>query len=457
MSKKRIVILGAGLAGLSVAWHLQRKGIECLIFEQESEAGGLCRSKNINGFTPLEIPFSPQDKTKSLTGFTFDCSGHLLHFKHSYTFNLIKNLLGDNLLEHKRSAWIYSYDRYTPYPFQANLYGLPPSIVKECLLGFIHTHRNGHFKKKKNPSFLDWINLTFGKGISRHFMVPYNTKFWTLPPKRLTCDWLDGFIPVPTLTQIIEGTIEESQRQFGYNARFWYPKRGGIVQVPLALASSIKNIYTNCQIAEINLAKKIIKMARGNIERFDYLVSTIPLPEVLYLIKKVPTELISAFKKLRWNSIFNLNLGIQKKDFSGRHWVYFPEKDICFFRTGFFHNFSSSLNPPDKSSLYVEISYSKDKPIDKDKTVLRIKEDLKKVGILKQENRVYIEDINDIKYGYPIYDTYYNQARQEILKYLTRKNIIPCGRYGSWRYISMEEAILDGKAAAQRIAEIKCV
>ena len=51
MAKKRILILGAGLAGLSAAWHLQRKGIDCCIFEKESEVGGLCRSKKINGFT----------------------------------------------------------------------------------------------------------------------------------------------------------------------------------------------------------------------------------------------------------------------------------------------------------------------------------------------------------------------------------------------------------------------
>jgi len=429
MPKKRILILGAGLAGLSTAWHLQKKGIDCQIFERESEIGGICRSKKIKGFT-------------------FDYDGHLLHFKHHHTFNLIKGLLKDNLVQHKRSAWIYSYGQYLRYPFQANLYGLPSSVVKECLLGFIDTLKNGR-PKRGNPNFLDWINRTFGEGIARHFMIPYNTKFWTLPPQELTCEWLDGFIPVPSLNQLLEGTIEESQRQFGYNARFFYPKRGGINQLPLAMARQIKNIYTHCQITEINLFRKEIKMISGNKEKFDYLVSTIPLPELPCMIKELPPEIKSAFSKLRWNSIFNLNLGIDSKDCDGQHWIYFPQKDMRFFRIGFFHNFSSSLAPVDKSALYVEVSYSKDKPIDKSNIVLRIKEDLKKVGILKQENRVCIEDINDIKYGYPIYDTYYNQARQEILEYLTRKNIIPCGRYGSWRYMSMEDVILDGKEVAE--------
>ena len=428
MPKKRILILGAGLAGLSAAWHLQKKGIDCQIFERESEIGGLCRSKKIKGFT-------------------FDYDGHLLHFRHQYTFNLIRRLLGDNLKEHKRNSSIYSYGRYARYPFQANLYGLPSQIARECLMGFIEISKNGH---PTNPAiFLDWINQTFGKGIAKHFMIPYNTKFWTLPPKDLTCEWLDGFIPVPSLSQIIEGTIEESQRQFGYNARFFYPKRGGIKQLPLAMAGQIKNIYTNCQIIGINLIKKEIIMTSGDKEKFDYLVSTIPLPELPCMIKELPPKTKSAFSKLRWNSIFNLNLGIDSKDYDGQHWIYFPQKGLCFFRIGFPHNFSAHLVPSGKSSLYVEVSYSENKPINRNNIVLRIKEDLKKAGLLTPADRICLEDINDIKYGYPIYDINYRKARGEILKFLNQNNIISCGRYGSWRYMSMEDVILDGKKVAE--------
>src|SRR4030042_5019858 len=184
MSKKRILILGAGLAGLSTAWHLQKKGRDCQLFEKESEPGGLCRSKKVNGFT-------------------FDYDGHLLHFRHRYSFNLVNKLLRSNLSAHQRNAWIYAFDSYVPYPFQAKLYGLPPAVVKECLIGFIHTLKNGRPEKKKDLNFFTWINQTFGKGIARHFMVPYNTKFWTMPPQELTCEWLDGFFLVPSLCQLI--------------------------------------------------------------------------------------------------------------------------------------------------------------------------------------------------------------------------------------------------------------
>ena len=432
MAKKKIIVLGAGLAGLSAAWHLQKKGIDCQVFEKESAAGGLCRSKNIDGFT-------------------FDYDGHLLHFRQEYTFNFVKSLLRNNLAEHHRSAWIYSDGAYTRYPFQANLYGLSPMVIKECVLGFIEANKNGHVNTKDNLDFLNWIKRTFGEGIARHFMVPYNKKFWTVAPQELNCDWLDGFIPVPSLKEVVEGTVEENQRQFGYNARFWYPKKGGIVQLASALAGKIKNLHNNCRITKIDLNNKEIKIGPGRREKFDHLVSTIPLPELSSLATGLPGRTLSLFSKLKWNSIFNLNLGVERKESCGRHWVYFPYKEACFFRVGFFHNFSPDLVPQNKGSLYVEVSYSKNRPIDKSTITARIKRELKKVGVLRQNDVICVQDINDIKYGYPIYDKNYRRARGNILEFLLTKGVIPCGRYGSWRYMSMEDALLDGRSAAEKL------
>lgn len=433
MTKKRVLVLGGGLAGLTAAWYIQKRGLDCHVFEKENDAGGLCRSKNINGFT-------------------FDYCGHLLHFKHRLAFNFIRRLLGNNLAEHKKSAWVYSYGKFTRYPFQANLYGLPEAVVKECLLGLIRpSGNNGKLKDKNNLNFLEWCNQAFGKGISRHFMVPYNKKFWTLSLKHLSCDWLDGFIPVPSLDQVIEGTLTDSDRQFGYNARFWYPKQGGINSVVLALANQIKNIHTCCQVTEINLLKKQIKINSGGKEKFDFLISTIPLPEIPYLIRGMPKQVRASFDKLKWNSIFNLNLGISDHGNNRQHWVYFPQQEISFFRAGFPHNFSSHSVPKDKSSLYVEVAYSKNKPIDKKNIIPSIKNDLIGVGILKKGTKICCQDTNDIKYGYPIYDFNYKSSRGAIIKFLERNDIAACGRYGSWRYMSMEDTLMDALRLAKTI------
>ena len=112
---KRIVIVGGGLAGLSAGYHLA--GYDPVVFEKEGAIGGLCRS-----FT--------QD------GFTFDCTGHLIHLKDEYTRDLVARLLPGAFAAHERRAAIFSNSTTTPYPFQANTYGLPPQIIKKCLIGF---------------------------------------------------------------------------------------------------------------------------------------------------------------------------------------------------------------------------------------------------------------------------------------------------------------------------------
>jgi len=430
MANKKILILGAGLAGLSAAWHLQKKGVDCLIFEKEPEAGGLCRSKNIDGFT-------------------FDYCGHLLHFKERYSFNLIKELLGDNLAEHKKSAWIYSHDRITRHPFQANLYGLPKPVIKECLLEFIQARSNGFPKDKKNISFGDWISQTFGRGIARHFMLPYNSKFWTTSLSRITCEWLDGFVPVPTLKEILEGTIEENKRPSGYNAIFWYPKRGGIQEIPRLLSSGIKNLHTLSEAVRLDIKNKKVYFKNGNIQEYDVLIFTLPLPEIINLSEELPESILGCLKRLRYNSIFNLNLGIDKKDISGKHWIYFPDKKFTFFRLGFFSNFSNASAPKNSSSLYIEVAYSKEKTLNKNTVVNRIINKMHDADVLNSSDKILVKDINDIKYGYIIYDKAREKALNRIKVFLNKNNIFCLGRYGSWRYLSMEDVLLDGKAVAE--------
>lgn len=426
----KIVILGAGLAGLSTAYHLGKTGADYLVFEKEDEAGGLCRSKKIDGFT-------------------FDYDGHLLHFKYSDIFKLIRDLLKDNLARHKRDAWIYSFNRYTPYPFQANLYGLPPSVIQDCLLGFIKAY-DGQ-PKNENPSFLHWINQTFGEGIAKHFMIPYNRKFWKLPLQGLTCEWIGNYIPVPTLNEVVEGALEKSKINLGYNTHFWYPRKGGIQELALAFARGIKNIHTSHKAVKISVNNRQIHFSNARRERFDILVSTLPLIELINIIDEVPEDISSIAKQLNWVSVLNLNLGINKPNAPNRHWIYFPEKKYVFYRVGFPHNFSKFSAPQKKSSLYVEVSYLPSKRIDKNRLVSNIIKDLIASGIISKKEDIIAKDINDIKYGYIIYDRNHRFTTEKILNFLAAHNIYSIGRYGSWRYMTMEDTVLAGKITAKNI------
>jgi len=123
-----VVVIGAGPTGLSDAYHL---GTDALLIEANDHVGGWCRSLVDNGFT-------------------FDFAGHIMFSNDPYVHEMYDKLLGDNVHWQDREAWIYSKEVFTRYPFQGSLYGLPPQVIKECILGAIEARfgKSGEQKRK---------------------------------------------------------------------------------------------------------------------------------------------------------------------------------------------------------------------------------------------------------------------------------------------------------------------
>ncbi len=117
------IVIGAGPTGLSAAYHL---GEDSILLEQNHRVGGWCRSIEENGFT-------------------FDYAGHIMFSNEPYVHQLYQMLLGDNVHWQDREAWIFSKNVYTRYPFQGALYGLPPQVIKECIVGAVEA-RYGSLK-----------------------------------------------------------------------------------------------------------------------------------------------------------------------------------------------------------------------------------------------------------------------------------------------------------------------
>lgn len=432
MFKTDIAILGGGLAGLSAGYFLKTNPAlrdDYLIFERENEAGGLCRSKAVNGFI-------------------FDYDGHLLHFRNKGIEQFVKGLCGGrNLIFHKRNSWVNAGNYEIPYPFQNFFLRAPSYVAQECLLDFIKT---GH-ARRGIPNFREWAISVFGAGIYKHFMSPYNSKFWTVGLTKLSCEWLDGFVPVPKLEGILKAVGCPGSDNIGYNSHFWYPDTGGIQALTAALIKkSNSRLHLACEAKEIDLQGKAVIFQKNRSKvKFEYLISSLPLPELPKIIPALPGNIKSATKKLKYNSIYVLNLGVNRRDISDKHWVYFPGKDIVFYRVGFPMNFSANVTPSGRSSLYAEVSYSEHRPIDKNKIRAKILKDLIKAGILRRADRILAEDTVDIKYGYPIYDANYRAATEIIIGFLARKGIFCTGRYGKWKYMSMEDTILDARKTVE--------
>jgi protoporphyrinogen oxidase len=425
--KKRIVVIGGGLAGLSAAYHLQEH--EPLLFEKEQTVGGLCRSFR-------------QD------GFTFDCTGHLIHLKNQYTRDLIDQLLPGRLSPHERLAAIYSKGCTTAYPFQANTYGLPLEVVKECLIGFVESMQRGPVEAK---NFHDWSLEMFGAGIAKHFMLPYNEKFWKRDLHEITVDWMGWAIPKPKLEEVVNGALGLTNRGMGYNPKFLYPASGGIDCLPNALAGPLQKINTGHTLERIDVRRKVVRFSNGREEPYDALISTIPLPLVYRLIDGAPDHLRVGAHALEVISVLNFNIGVARPRIHDQHWLYFPEDKYVFSRAGFPANFSKSVAPDGTSSIYIEITYRHGQRPNLEESLDRCYAGLRDCGVLLPDDKILTVNTLDIPFAYVVFDKNREKHLSSLIGYLESNAIFPAGRYGRWDYFSMEDSILSGKTAAEAV------
>src|SRR6266481_7947451 len=208
------LIVGAGLTGLSCALHL---GGDYVLVERESEPGGIVR-------------------TRVRDGFLCDGTGHWLHLRNPAMRELVNRVLPGQLVEYERRAVIHLHGVFTPYPFQANTYGLPREVVLECLLGLLQARHPEDFglppAEGEPRHFREAIERLFGAGISRHFMVPYNEKLLGVKLEEISPEYAIRFIPRPSLEDVLRGALGFSREALGYNARFVYPREDGIGALP---------------------------------------------------------------------------------------------------------------------------------------------------------------------------------------------------------------------------------
>ncbi|MEX0940487.1 MAG: FAD-dependent oxidoreductase [Candidatus Babeliales bacterium] len=428
----KIVIVGAGLTGLSAAYHLEKRNFfDFTIFEKEPIAGGLCRSITQNGFT-------------------FDFTGHLLHTSDPYFKKFIADIVSfDNLETINRRSFVYSHDTFTRYPFQINLFGLPSSVIAECIQGYVERQKSRH----KSHSFPQWVLQNFGSGFARHFFLPFQRKIFSYDLRGITASWTGRFVPKTSLQEMIQGAIQDNTDEtIGYNAHFYYPKSGGIQFWIDKLRNQLTTpIHTNYQVEHIDMNKKIIRFTNGHEEEFGQLINTIPLDNFIHMLKEKPnTTFKHALTKLKCNSVVNFNLGINRPNLSEKHWIYFPEKQFPFYRVGFPHNFARSTAPANCSSLYGEFSHVN---ISKKRINLLLQASLHQIKKLLKiaDNEILIEKVIHISHAYVIYNFWREKYLPSLLNQLANNHIFSIGRYGAWKYSSMQEAVLDGKKIAEQL------
>jgi protoporphyrinogen oxidase len=426
------LILGAGLTGLSTAYHLADS---CIVLEAKDYVGGLAHT------------FHDQ-------GHSFDITGHWLHLRSDEAKALVDRVLGDQMLQRARKARVFSAGVYTHYPYQANTHGLPADIAAECVLGFLKARCVDRLSTKPEDvvpgeakTFADFILQRMGEGIAKHFMFPYNQKLWTVHPRDMDASWCSRFVPVPSIEDVVLGAFGLSPQALGYNTHFLYPRAGGIARLPQAIAAHVQTpMQLNDAVVGIDLNKRVVTTQKGRSYHYQQLVNTLPLKHFMHMCAELPTAIVDAAVNLRHTTLSYFDVAAKGANPEQPHWCYVPEPEQPFYRIGSFSAVETNMAAPAQRNFYVEYSYQGSELPLANAEELAIKQLLHMRLIDKVDDVIFIKQ-RQIPVAYVLPGAEVEPARQALLGYLDERKVLSTGRYGAWVYAAMEDALLDGMQA----------
>lgn len=419
----KYLIIGAGISGLTFANYA--KG-DYLIIEKENEVGGYCR-------------------TIKKKDYVWDYAGHFFHFS---TDEFRKKFLdsvdpADIKYKNKDTKIIYK-NALIDYPFQTNIHQLEKDEFIDCLYDLFHKE-----EKEDYDNFLDMLYGRFGKSIVEKFLKPYNEKLYAVDLTMLDKDAMGRFFPYADIPAIIDN-MKANKDSTSYNNTFLYPKNGAgsFIQI-LYDALDKSKVLLNHKVVKIDNAKKVAELDDGSKINYEYLINSSPLNDFLAYFEG--EEFVNLRNSLSYNKVLVFNLGFNKKSkYTEEHWMYIPDKNVNFYRIGFYDNILDA----DKLSMYIEIGYGKDAEITKEDvdTQLRVTlENLLKLGIIDKDMKLEEHSTIIMSPAYVHINTETEKKIQDFKDKEAKNNIYTIGRYGAWTYCSMEDCMIAAKKLAENL------
>ena len=421
--KTKYLIIGAGISGLTFANYIKDN---YLIIEKENEVGGYCR-------------------TIKKGDFIWDYAGHFFHFNtEEFKNKFLSKMSKDDIIYNEKCTKIIYKDKIIDFPFQTNIHELDKEEFIDCLYDLFNKE-----EKDKYDNFLDMLYGKFGKSITEKFLKPYNEKLYAVDLKELDVDAMGRFFPYANIKDIINNMKEHKVNS--YNNTFLYPKKGAGSFINILYEELDKNkILLNTSITKIDENNKIAYLSNGNKVEYEYIINTIPLNKFLLLFNNYN----KLQKQLSYNKVLVFNLGFNKKSekFTKEHWLYIPDKNINFYRCGFYNNILGQ----EKLSMYIEIGYNKNDNITNEEIDKQLKltlDNLLKLNIIDKNTELeeYVSIIMDPAYVHINTET--TKEIDELKEKLSNNNIYSIGRYGAWIYNSMEDSMLKAKELAEKLQE----
>ena len=413
------VILGAGIAGISAAYHLKQKGENSVIFEKDNDWGGLC------GFFEID-------------GFRFDRFVHFTFAKDEKIAELFAK--SSPLYAHPPVSYNYWRGCWLKHPAQNNLAPLPIEEKVKIIDSFVNRPRKD---VAEISDYAEWLRVQYGDYFAENFPFAYTRKYWGVEAKQLETKWVGNRLHVSPLPEVLRGAFAEQQENFYYTKFMNYPKKGGFRSIMNECRKGL-DIRLNKKAVRIDTTAKQVEFADGTVEKYDNLISSLPLPEIIKMISDVPENVQNAAKQLRWTCGYQVSLGFNRPDVAKYLWFYIYDEDVPPARV-----YSPNLKSPDNapkgcSSLQAEVFFANDAKIaDKDEVLRQTVSKLKEICQFKDSD-VVVKDIRFEPYANIIFTPEIYKSRKVVREWLQAQGIKTIGRFGEWDYLWSHQAFESG-------------
>lgn len=411
--------MGAGIAGISAAYHLKQKGENSVIFEKDNDWGGLC------GFFEID-------------GFRFDRFVHFTFAKDEKIAELFAK--SSPLYAHPPVSYNYWRGCWLKHPAQNNLAPLPIEEKVKIIDSFVNRPRKD---VAEISDYAEWLRVQYGDYFAENFPFAYTRKYWGVEAKQLETKWVGNRLHVSPLPEVLRGAFAEQQENFYYTKFMNYPKKGGFRSIMNECRKGL-DIRLNKKAVRIDTTAKQVEFADGTVENYDNLISSLPLPEIIKMISDVPENVQNAAKQLRWTCGYQVSLGFNRPDVAKYLWFYIYDEDVPPARV-YSPNLKSPDNAPDGcSSLQAEIFFANGvKVVDKNIILQKTVEKLKEICQFNDSD-VVVKDIRFEPYANIIFTPEIYESRKVVREWLQAQGIKTIGRFGEWDYLWSHQAFESG-------------
>jgi len=429
-NSEKIVVLGAGLAGLGFARSLPKASV----FEAKDHPGGHAFSHDVDGCF-------------------FDEGAHISHTQDSRFLKLIYEQAGQVHQIAPSRVSNYWNGRWVTYPVQNHLYELPLKNRIPALLGLMAAHAR---PKRSLSNYADWCKNQYGNYLSHHFYGVFTQKYWRMEMEELSVDWVEGRLIKSFLKNVVLGALmPQGEKQASFR-RFHYPASGGFFGFFKPLYRTMK-IHYGERAVEVDSQTKRITFESGRTEHYDALASSIPLPELIGIIKDVPSSVAEAAHSLKHTKLLCVNMVVNRPRLTPLHWCYIYDHDVEAARVSFPSNLSPGGVREGLSTLQAEIFRRFDEDWDTEalsRRTIRQMADL--FGFDKKSELISVKPIS-IPYAYVISDKERERSVSHILTWLKKKDVVCMGFYGKWKHKWSDAAYSSGLEAAREISQLLCL